>query len=337
MIQRYTFITLFLFSFFFCNLGKAQEKYDSSLRDTVTFPSQKKKVQTDTIYLAMFLKTLNQESQQEESSMIIIGKYSNGVYIPLKYMTLSNIEESETYRILSDNRKFYVYKHGGKLASVDIKGVSYCYSACSSLFTGIPKQNPIYNKSLYSQIQGYTQYSKEGEQNQIFLALSKNLAKSNVLNRLPYKPSEQHMEVIEATIKENLNLTVAETESENGSVNLDCPVDTSNIQFYNCVITTSKKPYLITSFHHDSDWCLSSAIVFEQNGNELSSVLELFDVNSLDSGGSGYSLFDVLDIDGDGVNEIIFEIVRYENTDIAIYKLVNGKFELVMTVSVWGC
>ena len=348
MVHRGTFIILLLFSFFFCNLGKAQEEYDYQLRDTVMFPSQMKTVQIDTVYLAMFHKYLNQESQQDESSMIIFGKYANGVYISLKDMTLSNIEESETYRILSDNRNFYVYKHGGNLASVDIKGVSYDYSECPPLFTGIPEKNPVFNKSLYSQVQSFTQNRQEYEKNQICLALNKNLANSNVLNRLPYKPSEQHMEIIEATIKEYLNFTVLETTSDNESVVLECSVDTSDIQFYNCVITTSEKPYLITSYHSDCcEWCLSQTIVFEQDGNDLSPVLHLadfysFDVNSIDVNsisfwGDGYALFDVLDIDSDGVNEIIFEIIRYENIDIEIYKLVNGKFESVMTVALWGC
>ena len=84
MIQKYTFIVLFLFSAFFCNLGKAQVEYSSQHQDTLIFPSQKTEIQSDTIYLAMFLKFSISESLQEESAMVIIGKYSNGIYIPMK-------------------------------------------------------------------------------------------------------------------------------------------------------------------------------------------------------------------------------------------------------------
>jgi len=340
MIQKYAFIVLFLFSSFFCNLGKAQEEYSSQHKDTIILPSQKTNIQTDTIYLAMFFKFLNSESWQEESAMVIIGKYSNGVYISMKDyshddITLSDIEESETYRILSDNRKFYVYKHGCNLTSVDIQGVSYYDDGCNLLFIGIPKNNPVFNKSLYSQIQGYLQY--EGEQDHsfsCFLAINKNLSESNVLNRLPYKPTEQHLKIIESSFLPELSRVVY--VSENEPVNLNFYADTNNIQFYSCVITTSKKPYLITTINYDANWPISSIIVFEQNGKELNPVFELNDT-SVDEFGEHYDLFDVLDIDGDGINEIIIERSGYENTDIDIYKLINGKFELIMTVPLWGC
>ncbi|MCL1867406.1 MAG: hypothetical protein FWF72_00425 [Paludibacter sp.] len=71
MIQKYAFIAFFLFNFFFCNLSKAQEEYGSQLKDRVILSYQKTINQTDTIYLAMFLKFLNQDSKQEESAMFI--------------------------------------------------------------------------------------------------------------------------------------------------------------------------------------------------------------------------------------------------------------------------
>ena len=340
MIQKYTFIVLFLFSSFFFNMGKAQEEYSSQLKNTLILPSQKTIIQTDTIYLAMFFKNWDTKSLQEESSMVIIGKFFNGIYIPMKEtslhdITISDIEESETYRILSDNRKFYVYKYGGNLTSVDILGVSYYDDGCNLLFKGTPKKNPVFNQSLYSQIQSYSQY--EGEQDQFishFLALNKNLAESNVLNRLPYIPTEQHLKIIESSIIPELSLVVY--ESENEPVNLNFSEDTNNIQFYYCVITASEKPYLITTIKYDANWPISSIIVFEQNGKELNPVLELYDT-SVNEFSDHYDLFDVLDIDGDGINEIIIERSGYENTDIDIYKLINGKFELIMTLPLWGC
>jgi hypothetical protein len=62
-----------------------------------------------------------------------------------------------------------------------------------------------------------------------------------------------------------------------------------------------------------------------------------FRQNDLDSWGAGYSLLDILDVDGDGINEIIFEIAGYETTELAIYKLIDGKFEQVLIAFLWGC
>lgn len=348
MVRKCAFIAFFLFNLFFCSLSKAQERYDYPVKDTVILPDQKTTSQTDTIYLALFMKFLDQESKQEESGMLVLGKYFDGNYIPLedeynyadRPLNVEEIKKSETYRILLENRKFHIYKYGGKLASVDMKGVTYDSFACTQLLTGIPKQNPVLNKSLYSHIQGYTQFRQGEEIDQsftYFLALNKNIEGSNVLNRLPYKPSKQKMEMIESAIKKSLNHTLMERESDQESVDLNFSMDTTNTQYYSNVITPSKKAYLITSFHQDTDSCLSSTIVFEQNGDELNPVLELSEINSLYSWGSGYSLLDVLDIDGDGVNELIFEIAGYETTGLEIYKLVNGKFELAMTVFLWGC
>jgi len=339
MIQKNTFLVFFLLSSFFCNLGKAQEEDSSQHKNMLILPSQKTEIQTDTTYLALLFKDTSSGSLQEKWSMVFIGKYADGNTISLRSfspgdITLSDIEEPETYRILSDNRKFYVYKHGGNLSSVDIQGVSHYDDGCNTFFIGTPKNNPVFDQSLYSQIQGFLQYEDEHDQSFSFLALNKNLAKSNVLNRLPYKPTEQHLKIIESSIPPEVNRIAYVGENETKDLIFYANLD--NIKFYNCVITTPEKPYLITTVKYGDNWPISSIFIFEQDGEELDLVFTLED-NSWDELGEHFELFDVLDIDGDGINEIIIENIGYENVAIEIYKLIKGHFIRIMIVPLWGC
>ena len=288
----------------------------------------------DTNHIALQVNIFDEISNQKRELILLIGKYISGKFISFEDKwceSLDDLRNTESFEILKKNRDFISYQKCCEINKYHIRGVTYESFSCATPAVGIAsvleKKKDYFNSPNYQGYQGSTNNKPVKNTFEYFIALSKPVKQNNYKN----------FNLIDLDNISKVKIKEKSMSAFTDSVGIK-QINDSDLQISSHYLSNKNDTILISVFHKDNDsLCISSIQVFSKQKNIFTKLLEVNNINEIDSWGSGYSFFDIIDIDGDGTNELIFELSGYESTAFEIYKYINNRFENVLNVVPWGC
>ncbi len=319
-------LLILLFSLFMC-CNIAPDKGEVSSKQAA-----------DTTYLSLYFIRKDEVNKTREGEILIFGKYAAGKYLPVTdYDTITGQPVSERKLILVSHKSFTTYYKGKILSNILIEKVDSSDYDCDKITIG--KCNDKITSALFqNRAKEYSQAREgisEGKDIQYslinFLALSSNVVQpKNIFSKTQSLDSMQS-----SLINEHFK---AKFKSYCDSLSSSMVVDrsfTSQINF------KGKSSPLFVSIATCSDTTkslfMSLLYIFRMEKGKIEPLFEKFENVGMDSWGSGYAFIDAVDIDSDNNPELIFRVDGYEWSNLVIYKYSNGKFNLVLDTSLYGC
>ena len=171
------------FVFFSCNSPKENKSKDLKVNNNSEALLKNDSLNSDTTYISLFVEIRDNIKKTNRNSILIIGKYFDGKYLPFEDILCENVgllKKTDSWRIFQTNKKFFAYKNGILKTECLVDGLNLESFSCSTLAVG-KINNKSFIESKSKPKQGYEGKSEGKDVNVSFdylVALNKQISQN---------------------------------------------------------------------------------------------------------------------------------------------------------------